>query len=171
KMEELDLYGTVDAVFSCLDSVNHLSNTDALNKSFGRTGLFLEQGGVFIFDVITRRRMERLNGQAYIREADGIFCSYRYNFDKKNSSHRIDLDIFTADRRGLYRRESESIYEKAFSLEELDYALALGGMDRVGLHGEFAMRKAKDSDERITVVARRNNKSTHDISKDLSESR
>lgn len=171
KMEDLDLYGTVGAVYCCLDSVNHLPDVSALNKAFSRVGLFLEPGGVFIFDVITKERMERLNTQAYIREADGVFCSYRYSFNKKNSRQRIDLDIFTANNKGLYRRESESIYETAFTLEEIDHALSLGGMDRVGVHGEFALRAPRDGEERLTVVAKRNSLSTHDITKDKSESR
>lgn len=171
KMEELDLYGTVNAVFSCLDSVNHLPGVSALNRAFARTGLFLEPGGVFIFDIITRERMERLSGQCFIRESEGVFCSYRYRFDRKNSRQSIDLDVFTEGRNGLYRRESETVCEHAFTLEELDAALALGGMDRVGLHGEFALRPAKNDDERITVVAKRNSRSTHSIMNDISESR
>ena len=171
KMEELDLYGTVGAVYCCLDSVNHLPDVSALNKAFSRVGLFLEQGGVFIFDVITKERMERLDSQAFIREADGVFCSYRYNFSKKHSRQRIDLDIFTANNKGLYRRESESIVETAFTLEELDHALSLGGMDRVGIHGEFALRAARENEERLTIVAKRNDLSTHEITKDKSESR
>ena len=124
RMEELDLYGTVGAVYCCLDSVNHLPDVSALNKAFSRVGLFLENGGVFIFDVITRARMERLDKQAYIREAEGVFCSYRYSFSPRHSRQRIDLDIFTENGKGLYRRESESIVETAFSLEELDHALS-----------------------------------------------
>ena len=171
KMETLDLYGTVGAVYCCLDSVNHLPDVSALNKAFSRVGLFLEPGGVFIFDVITKKRMERLDTQAFIREADGIFCSYRYSFGKKHSRLNIDLDIFTADSKGLYRRECETITETAFSMEELDRALAFGGMDRVGVHGEFSLRSAREDDERITIVAKRNDLSTHDITKDKSESR
>ena len=171
KMEELDLYGTVGAVYCCLDSVNHLPDLSALNKAFSRVGLFLEPGGIFIFDVITRGRMERLDTQAYIRESEDVFCTYRYSFNKKNSRMHIDLDIFTANNKGLYRRESETIIETAFSLEELDNALSLGGMDRVGIHGEFSTRAPRDGEERLTIVARRNDLSTHDITKDKSESR
>ncbi len=165
-MEELDLYGTVGAVFSCLDSVNHLSGVSALNAAFSKVGLFLEPGGVFIFDMITVARMERLNGQAYIRETENVFCSYRYDYDRKNSRHRVDLDIFTKNSKGLYRRESESITETAFTIEEIDRALNLGGMDRKGLHGEFAQRLAHAGEERITVVAVRNGKTPQMITND-----
>ncbi len=162
-MEDLDLYGTVSAVYCCLDSVNHLSGVNALNKAFSKVGLFLEPGGIFIFDVITRERMERLSGQAFVREAEGVFCTYRYLFDPRTSRQHVDLDIFTANRQGLYRREAETVTETAFSLEELDAALARGGMDRVGLHGEFALRAPREGEERITVVAKRNGSSTHSI--------
>lgn len=153
KMEELDLYGTVDAVFCCLDSVNHLTDIHALKKAFSRVGLFLEPGGVFIFDVITRERMLRLDASAYIREADGVFCTYRYSFDRRRNRLHIDLDIFTESSRGSYLRECEQITETPFSIADLDLALSEAGMTRKSVHGEFTVRPARSTDERITVVA------------------
>lgn len=53
-MEKLDLYGTVDACVCLLDSVNHVTEPDRLQQALRRVWLFLEAGGLFIFDVHTQ---------------------------------------------------------------------------------------------------------------------
>ena len=52
-MEKLDLYGTVDACVCLLDSVNHITQPGKLRRAFERVRLFLEPGGLFVFDVHT----------------------------------------------------------------------------------------------------------------------
>ena len=49
-MTELDLYGTVDAAVSCLDAVNYLPPED-LPEFFRLLNLFVEPGGLFVFDI------------------------------------------------------------------------------------------------------------------------
>ena len=41
-MEELDLYGTIDACVCCLDSINYVTRPKALLRAFQRVHLFLE---------------------------------------------------------------------------------------------------------------------------------
>ena len=51
KMQELDLYGTVDTCVCTLDSINHITDSKTLEKAFDRVGLFMNSGGLFVFDV------------------------------------------------------------------------------------------------------------------------
>ena len=153
RMEALDLYGTVRTVFCCLDSVNHLSGPRALARAFSRVGLFLEPGGVFVFDVITVPRMARLDKLAFVREAEGLFCTYRYRFAPKTARLQIDLDLFSETASGTYVRGSDTVAERAFSLDELDEALAAGHMTRRTVCDGFSLRPARPDSERLTVVA------------------
>ena len=50
-MDQLDLYGTIDACVCCLDSVNYVTDPRKLKKAFQRVHLFLMPGGLFLFDV------------------------------------------------------------------------------------------------------------------------
>lgn len=52
-MEALDLYGTVNAAVCTLDSLNHITDPDTLREVLRRVSLFLEPGGLFVFDVNT----------------------------------------------------------------------------------------------------------------------
>ena len=56
-MEKLDLYGTVDACVCLLDSINHVTNPEKLYKALQRVHLFLEPGGLFVFDVHTPQHL------------------------------------------------------------------------------------------------------------------
>ena len=60
RMEELDLYGTVDVCLCCLDSVNYVTEPEVLQKAFERVHLFLEpKTGLFVFDVNTPEKFAR----------------------------------------------------------------------------------------------------------------
>ncbi len=48
-MQNLDLYGTVDAAVCALDSINHLPSLSDVRKTFSRLSLFVRPGGIFIF--------------------------------------------------------------------------------------------------------------------------
>ena len=49
KMQRIDLYGTVDTVVCTLDSINHLTSPQDVQRTFDRVSLFLNPGGYFIF--------------------------------------------------------------------------------------------------------------------------
>ena len=53
QMEELDLYGTVDLVTCTLDSLNYITSTKELSSVFALVNNFLEEGGIFVFDLNT----------------------------------------------------------------------------------------------------------------------
>lgn len=52
-MRELDLFGTVSGAVCLLDSLNHITNTAGLAEVFRRLGLFIEPGGLLVFDANT----------------------------------------------------------------------------------------------------------------------
>ena len=52
-MRQLDLYGTAHAFVSVCDVMNYILDEESLQKVFERVHLFLEPGGVLIFDMNT----------------------------------------------------------------------------------------------------------------------
>ena len=155
KMEELDLYGTVDSVLCCLDSINYLNGVAALNKAFKRVGLFLRPGGLFIFDVNTRQKFKNMHMQCYMQEKKDLFCVWQaeYNEDAKKADFYINF--FERTNADKYVRHTEHHTEHAFSLVELENALKIGGMEILDVFGEYELRKANATDERIVIAARK----------------
>ncbi|MFQ9915396.1 MAG: hypothetical protein ACLRWQ_02360 [Flavonifractor plautii] len=57
-MEELDLYGTIDACVCCLDSINYVDQSQgACRGPSSGSHLFLMPGGLFLFDVNTPEKL------------------------------------------------------------------------------------------------------------------
>ena len=65
-MEELDLYGTIDACVCCLDSINYVTSPKKLARAFRRVHTFLMPGGLFLFDINTPQKLRGLDGQMFL---------------------------------------------------------------------------------------------------------
>ena len=47
KVQKIDLYGTVDTVVCTLDSINHLTSPQDVQRTFDRVSLFLKSRRIF----------------------------------------------------------------------------------------------------------------------------
>ncbi len=155
RMEKLDLYGTVDAVVCALDSVNYLTSQHTLEAAFARVGLFLNDGGLFIFDVNTEAKFRAIDMQAYIRESDRCFCAWQAEYQPAKRLMDYYLDFFVAHGKGMYERSSEHHVERAHTLEELKTALEKADMQLEGIYGELTLAPPEKDAGRIFCVARR----------------
>lgn len=72
-MDQLDLYGTIDACVCCLDSINYVTDPKKLRRAFQRVHLFLMPGGLFLFDVNTPAKLEGLDGQVFLDETEDAY--------------------------------------------------------------------------------------------------
>lgn len=72
-MEELDLYGTIDACVCCLDSVNYVTRSGKLARAFQRVHTFLMPGGLFLFDINTPDKLRGLDGQMFLDETEDAY--------------------------------------------------------------------------------------------------
>ena len=71
-MRDFELYGTVQAVYSSFDCLNYLVSDGDLEKVFSLVHLYLEPGGVFVFDVNTEYRYKNVfDGRSYVYEPGG----------------------------------------------------------------------------------------------------
>lgn len=105
-MRDFELYGTVQAAYSSFDCLNYLRTTADLRKVFSLVHLYLEPGGVFVFDVNTSYRFETVFGNnTFSYEFDDGLLLWRC--DPKKRSCRFVLDWFAEQEDGSYLRETE----------------------------------------------------------------
>lgn len=151
RMEELDLYGTVEAAVSCLDGFNYVPKDD-LQEVFRRLRLFIEPGGILIFDVNTPYKLQSLDGQAFVDETEDVFCVWRAELDEEEEALRYGMDIFS--RRGKrWERDFEEHIEYIHTVESLKAMLEAAQFKDIAV---FADRKLQDPEEkelRIFVAA------------------
>ncbi len=152
--EELDLYGTVDGAICCMDSVNHIVDYESLKTAFLKVSLFLEPQRLFIFDVNTVYKHEKILGNnAFVLENDGVFCSWQ----NATEGHFTDiyLDFFKELPSGDYQRFSDLFTERAYTKEELTEALKAAGFKVEAVLGDLTDQPPEENCDRVYFVARK----------------
>lgn len=155
EMEELDLYGTVDAAVSSLDSINYLDGNEALDATLARLRFFIRPGGLFIFDVNTEHKFRTIDGECFMRDGDEDVCIWRAAYDEEEKRALMMVDVFKEEECGLWSRSFEEHEEYAFTKDEIVSALEKNGFSLEASYDELSEHSAKDESMRIFYVARR----------------
>lgn len=154
-MCELDLYGTVDGAVCTLDSLNHLCRTEQVTQVFRRARLFVEPGGLFIFDVNTiYKHREILGDTAFVTEQAGLVCVWRNHYLPHTHEVSMLLDFFVEESDGSYTRYADTVRERAYSERTLRKLLAETGWETVAVYSDMTTDAPTDTCERMVVVAR-----------------
>ncbi len=133
-MSSLDLYGTVDAALCLSDSLNCLPSGEAIRRTLERVSLFLEEDGLFLFDVSTPFRLkEVLDGRDIVLEEEGVLLTWSNDFNENTNTLRMRYDVFSEEENGLYRRESEVQKTKAYRLASWKKWIASAGLETAGV--------------------------------------
>ena len=143
-MEELDLYGTVQAVVCSMDGMNYLE-PEALKEAVRRVRLFLEPGGVFFFDVHTPEKLRSLDGRTF-------FSDWSAACPPGAESCEYAIEVFTRAGK-LWKRSSEEHREYVHEPQWLRKILLEAGFGEVRVCGGLPLRERRAEDERLFFVA------------------
>ena len=179
-MTELDLYGTVDAAVSLLDGLNHLPDEAALQRAFKRVSLFMNPGGVFIFDMNTIHKHEVTLGDNILevreigdgeegwRNCEGSKKVYMVWKNAYQGDGVVDiiLDVFVENQDGLYERFTEEIRERAYETStvcklceqagfEVKKCLDFTTLEEIELKETKTPKEASHNHERIIFICQK----------------
>lgn len=129
---ELDLYGTVDAAYSALDSFNYIP-PDSLNECLRKLFLFIRPGGLLIFDIRSEEWLRSLIGNVSVIEEDGVLCLWQTDAGSSENSIIYNMDIFSKAGK-LWRRNSEEHTEYIYPLETLKSMLSANGFTQIKIN-------------------------------------
>lgn len=155
-MEELDLFGTIDCCICALDSLNHLKDSAAVITAMKRVSLFLNQGGIFVFDVNTLYKHEKvLANSTFVYDCDEVYCVWQ-NSSCKNGKVIISLDLFCkTDEDEAYIRETEQFAEQAYSHEQILSFIKEAGLTLVDYYAEDSKEKPTEDCQRVIYVTKK----------------
>lgn len=155
EMGELDLYGTVEAAVCTLDGINHLLTEDEVRQAFARVSLFLEPGGLFVFDVNTPYKFRNILGNnTFVYDYDEIYCVWQNAFDANSGICEFLLTFFEPDGT-LYRREEEVFAECAYGDGQLRRMLTEAGLTPLACYADLSLDAPGATEERTVYVARK----------------
>lgn len=153
KMQELDMYGTIDAFVCTLDSLNHLPNRAEVVKAFAKVSLFLEPDGVFVFDMNTPYKHEFvLRSNTFVYETETVYCVWQNEY-AGGGKVDIALDFFEEQPDGHYARYCEDFSEAAYSLTETEDMLREAGLKLLAVYDDMTHEAPKKDSERLVFVA------------------
>ena len=154
-MSSFELYGTVDAIVCCLDSLNYLTKKDALYRTFAHAHNYLEPDGLFIFDMNAPVKFERVYADnSYVLEDEGIFCAWQNYYNSKSKLCDFYLSIFAENEDGTWTRFDEQQREKCWSLRTIKALLDETGFELCALTSDFDGSSVDDNTERWYFVVR-----------------
>ena len=157
-MTEFELYGTVGAMVSALDSINYLTEDGQLESMLKLLHYYLDPGGIFIFDINTEYKFKNvLDGQAFVYDEDDVYCVWNNDYDEEEKICYFDLNFFLKDERGAYKRLDEYQEERAYSTDEIEKIIKNCNLELLGVYDNLSFNPPREDSERLFFVIKRPN--------------
>lgn len=154
-MRELELYSTVGTVVSVCDSLNYLLEEEDLIETFKRVDNYLYPGGVFIFDFNTVYKYETVIGDTTIAESRDD-CSFIWEnfYHPEEEINEYDLTLFVEEEEGLYRKFTETHYQRGYTTEQMKNIAKAAGLEWVFDMDADTCGEVEECTERVFAVVR-----------------
>lgn len=159
-MREFELFGTVRAVVSVCDSINYIMSEEELYHVFLLVNNYLDEGGIFIFDINTEFKYKTILADNTIAEnrEDKSFIWENYYYEEEHINE-YDLTIYIKEtseqsHENVYHRYDETHYQKSYSLDCIKSLLEKAGMEYVMAYDAFTKHEPRDDSERLCIIAR-----------------
>ena len=156
-MTALDLYGTVDAAVCTLDGLCHLPDEESVFAALQKVSLFMNPGGVFLFDVnsVYKHRVV-LGNNTFVYDTDDVYCVWQNTLLSDGVTVQMDLDFFEpVSDKGDYVRQSERFTERAYPRETLEAMLKKAGFTVLDVFDGYSGKPAHDTSERLLFAVRK----------------
>ncbi len=154
-MRELELYSTVGTVYSVCDSLNYILEEEELKTVFSLVNNYLFPGGIFIFDFNTDYKYREIIGNTTITE-NREDCSFIWEnyYDPEEEINEYDLTIFVQEEENLFRRFTETHFQRGYTVEQMLRLVEEAGMKVVEVKDADTGEAVTEQSERVYMVAR-----------------
>ncbi|MCI1974830.1 MAG: class I SAM-dependent methyltransferase [Limosilactobacillus sp.] len=151
-MRDLSNLPNYDLITCYADSLNYLDDLAAVQITFSQVYEHLNDGGIFLFDMITPHKTDiEYPGYMYNYEDEKHQHAFMWqSFSDDDIEHGVihELTFFNQLADGNYQRVSENHFERAYSMPELKSSLNGAGFAQVEISSDFGQKVATDTDDR-----------------------
>lgn len=157
-IRELDLYGTAAAMVCICDGMNYMPDEESLYQVFNRVHTFLDDGGIFIFDMKTWHFYENVLGsQSIVDNREQSSLIWENGFDKATGINEYFITIYNlySKELGLFERFDEYHRQRAYPVEKVTGLAAKAGLETVAVYNAFTKEKPLSNSERIYYIMRK----------------
>jgi len=153
-MRELDLYGTVDAVICVCDGLNYILDPSDLTKVFARVKLFLNPGGIFIFDINTEYKFKEVMANRIFEgeSAKGAAYEWENNFNEETRINEYRVTFFN------HQNPNEEPFteihkQRAYTQAEIIRTLKETGFCNILVCDDYTGEPSKPNSTRLAFTA------------------
>jgi len=152
----IDLYGTVSAAVSTLDTLNYLVDRSDLAAFFDSMKLYIESGGLLIFDLNTKRKFVEFYGDNdYVIDEGSVFCGWQNHFTPSTGLATFALTIFSEQPDGSYQRVDEIQKERYYPDRTVIKMLTERSFELLAVYADADFTPAGNDDLRHFFVFRK----------------
>ena len=154
-MRGFELYGSVAAVFSTCDCVNYLLSEKELSACFGCVSNYLDPGGVFVFDMVTKHRFENHYAKNnYVYDDGDAFLVWENDY-KKSGICDFLLTLFVKEKGNVWKRIEDAQRQRAYSVSTVKRLLEASGLSLCGVFGGTDLSPLAEDSGRAYFVCKR----------------
>lgn len=152
-IRSLSLHRPVDAVICMCDGFNYILSDHELVSAFQNVYKFLNDGGLFIFDISSYYKLENILGDNLMADASEEISLIWFNtFDTEDSICCMDLTFFVRED-DRYIRFDETHYQRAYKLRDVKNMLEETGFSNIRVYNPFTFELPQLGDQRWVFVA------------------
>ena len=157
-MRKLSLHRPVDAVFCVLDGVNYLTRPCDVKAFFRSAYQALRPGGGLFFDISSYHKLADCLGDRCLgNDGERISYIWQNHFDAGTRVLQMDLTFFVKESNGMYRRFSETHFQRAHHADETAMWLTEESFQNIHIYGDQTFEPPTRDEERIHFVAVKRN--------------
>ncbi len=150
---DFEMDGKADCFLSLLDTIDHIMSKAKIGGIIRNVSDHLNDGGVFIFDVITEKHLKETFGEnVFYQDYEDFLLLWINHYDERRKVNTAELTFFEDDGSGKYDRYDgelkEKFYPESFFVEEA----AKAGLTHKATFGELTLDKPGRDEERIFMV-------------------
>jgi ubiquinone/menaquinone biosynthesis C-methylase UbiE len=119
-----DIDEKFDVIVCAFDTINHVLNFSKWRQIFRRAHSHLNQGGVFIFDINTKLKLERYVSEPPFTEATDKFISIVDAVKKGPNKYQLEIKALTKNKSGSFDLVEMKVPEVTFPTEKIKTALS-----------------------------------------------
>lgn len=155
-MREFELYGTVKGVVSICDSMNYILEDDELLDVLKLVHNYLDNEGIFIFDMNTMYKYrELLADNTFAEDREESSFIWENFYDEEAEINQYDLSLFVRDEDGRYEKYEETHLQRAYERGRVEELIAQSGLELLHVYDAFTKNTPAKDSERIYFVCRR----------------
>jgi len=154
---DFELYGTVDVIYSTLDTINYITDEKDINTFFKWVRNYLNFDGLFIFDINSQYKFDEiLNNKTFVYDFEDMFCTWETQYDDESKEYCHYLTYFIKQSDGKYERFDNTQVQRYYSKEFIESIARKYDFEILCLNEDYSDDEINTTTHRYTYVMKTN---------------